>query len=444
MDSNRVDAVSSEAADRRRDARELENALRDITVASPPYAVASIILSMGLVAIGNGILFAYIPVRLASEGFEPWVAGTIVTAMAAGGFIGCLAVGRMVQRVGHARVFASLTAIVIVSNLAIALDTEPILWILSRALYGFAVAGLFIVSQSWLNDACENRWRGRVIAIFYMTYIVAIGAGSYLLKYISLEGPQGPLLSIFFAAIAILPVGMTRLRTPPPPETVSVAIRAVWRISPVGFAGLLAVGGLTMLVQGFAPIYAAAENYSKDDIALLMFLMQFGMIGIQYPLGALSDRVDRRYVLIAASMIVIVGAGTATQLAGAALLWLILVFAIWSGATETIFAVANAHANDRAEPRYYVALSSTLLVAWSISGFLLSGLATVLTQVVGAKAFMFVAMGIAALYAVFVGYRLTRREPTPEADHEPYQPISAQAPYTAELAPHPVEGDPLP
>jgi MFS family permease len=411
-------------------------------ISSPPIAVANIILSMGLVALGNGLLYAYIPVKLAREGFEPWVAGAILTVMAVGGLAGCLLTGPLVHRVGHARVFASMAATVTLSILIITLGTEPVLWMLSRTLYGFAAAGLFIVSQSWLNDACANEWRGRIIAIFYMTYVVAIGAGSFLLTFVSLQGLQGPLLSIFFTTLAILPVGLTRLRTPPPPETVSVAIRAVWGISPIGLVGLFAVGGLTMLVQGFAPIYAAAEGYAKEDIALLLFLMQFGMIGIQFPLGALSDRTDRRYVLIAASLLVILTAGVATQMAGTTLLWLILVFAVWGGATESIYAVATAHANDRAEPQYYVSLSSTLMVAWSVSGFLLPGLATALTRVVGPRAFMFVAIGVAALFAAFVIFRLTRREPAPQEDQEPYQAITAQAPHSAELAPEAAEMDP--
>ncbi len=402
---------------------------------SPPYAVASIILSMGLMAAGNGVMFAYIPVKLAFEGFEPWVAGAMLTALASGGLGGCLLTGSLVRRVGHARVFATLAASVNMSVLIVTLGTDPIAWVASRVLYGFAMTGLFIVSQSWLNDACGNDWRGKVIAIFYMTYIMALGVGSYLLKFISLETLQGPLLSIFFVTLAILPVSMTRLRTPPPPESVSIAIRAVWRISPVGLVGLLAAGGLTMLVAGFAPIYAAAEGYSKDDIALLLFLMPVGMIAIQFPLGALSDRIDRRLVLIAAALIVIVSAGIATRLDGAGLLWLILVFAIWSGATESIYAIANAHANDRADPQYYVSLSSTLLVAWSVSGIVLPGVATALTQAAGPRAFMFVAMAVAALYAAFVVYRVMRRDPVPEEDQEPYQAISAQAPHTAELAP---------
>ena len=172
--------------------------MSETKAASPPLAVASIILSMGLMAAGNGLMFAYIPVKLAFEGFEPWVAGAMLTALAAGGLGGCLFTGPLVRRVGHARVFATLAAIVNLSVLIVALGTDPLLWILSRILYGFAMTGLFIVSQSWLNDACGNEWRGKVIAIFYMTYVIAIGAGSFLLKFISLETAQGPLLSIFF------------------------------------------------------------------------------------------------------------------------------------------------------------------------------------------------------------------------------------------------------
>ena len=409
--------------------------MNEARVPSPPFAVASIIVSMGLMATGNGVMFAYIPLKLAFEGFAPWVAGTMLTALAAGGIGGCLLVGMLVRRVGHARVFAALVALVILSVLLIALKTEPVTWILARALYGFAMTGLFIISQSWLNDASENAWRGRVIAVFYMTYVFAIGLGGYILKFIDLETLQGPLMGIFFAALAILPVSLTRLRTPPPPEAVSIAVAATWRISPVGFLGLLTVGGLTMLIGGFAPIYAAGEGYAKDDIALLLFLMQFGMIGVQYPLGAISDRTDRRYVLIVACAIVVGSAAVATQASGTTLVWLILIFAVWSGATETIYAVANAHANDRAEPQYYVSLSSTLLIAWSVSGFVLPGIATALTQVAGLQAFMYVAMAVAGLYAAFVAYRLTRREPAPHVSQEPYQPISAQVPHTPELCP---------
>jgi MFS family permease len=405
---------------------------------SPPWSVASIVVSMSLLAIGNGLLFTYVPVKLAADGFPPWVAGAILTAMSAGGIVGCFVTGLLVRRVGHARVFAALTALVILTILAISLGTDPYVWVAARGAYGVAMTGVFIVAQSWLNDASENAWRGRVIAIFYTAYVVGIGVGSNLLAYVSVDGPDGPLLALFFVTLGILPVSLTRLSTPPPPETIKIAVASVWRISPVGFAGLSVVGGLTMLVAGFAPIYATASGFGQADVATMMLLMQVGMIVVQFPLGALSDRIDRRIVLIVACVIVVAASVSGTQMAGASLAGLIVLFALWSGGTETIYSVANAHANDRAEPRYYVSLSSTLLVAWSVSGTVLPGVTTLLTPVVGPQAFMYVTIVTAALYGVFVLYRLTRREPVPDEDQEPFQQMTAQMPLTAELAPVPV------
>lgn len=406
-----------------------------IAAPSSPFAVTSIVLSMSMIAIGNGLLFAYIPVKLAAEGFEPWVAGAMLTAMSAGGIAGCLLTGRMVRAVGHARVFASLAALLAFSVMLIALGTEATLWLLSRTVYGVSATGLFIVSQSWLNDAVGNAWRGRVIAVFYMSYVLGLGLGSHLLTYIPLDGVRAPLLTVAFITLAILPVGLTRLPPPPPPEAVSIAFRSVWRVSPVALVALSCVGGLTLLVQGFAPIYASAEGYAKDDVAALLLFMQFGMIAIQLPLGWLSDRIDRRWVLILATVILTAGAITATRSNGVDLIWLIVIFALWAGATETVYSVATAHANDRADPQYYVSLSATLLVAWSISGFVLPGLATALTPVLGPQAFMFVTIAVAIAFAGFVVWRVINKEPVPDEEAEPFQAISAQAPHTPELAP---------
>lgn len=400
---------------------------------APPVAVSGLILSMSLIAIGGGLIFAYIPIRLGELGFGPSAAGWILTSMAAGGFIGCLGTGPIVKRVGHARAYMTLAALLILSHLTLALTVDPVLWMAARAGYGLAATGLFIISQSWLNDACPNEWRGRVMAIFYMAYVLCIGFGGFLITFVDTDGGYGPQLAIVFVTLAILPVGLTNLKAPLPPEYVTVSFRGAWRISPVGLVGLLAVGGLTMLVQGFAPIYAHAIGYAKDEIGLMLFLMQFGMIAVQMPLGALSDRMDRRKVLIVACILVLIFAGISSQVGEISLWVLIVLFGVWAGATETIYAVANAHANDRAEPQYYVALSMTMLFAWSLSGFVLPGAASILTDLYGAKAFMYVAMAIALAYGLFVTYRMTKREGVPIEDQESYEPRAAQVAYSPEL-----------
>ena len=401
---------------------------------SPPLAITSVILSMGLLAVGNGLLFAYIPVRLAEAGFPPWVAGAAVTAMAAGGLLACLVTGLGVRRVGHARAFGAMTACVILSVLLISLGTLPMVWVIARALYGFAATGLFIISQSWLNDACVNQWRGKVIAAFYMIYVLSIGVGGFLLRYLPLEGAAIPLTGIFFATLALLPVSLTRLPPPPPPASITIAVRSVWRISPVGLVGMFAVGGLTMLLQGFGPIYVAEAGYSKADVGLLIFLMQLGLLVVQYPLGALSDHLDRRLVLMGACVLVSLTALLAYNTEPANFIMLVIIFAAWTGATESLYSVANAHANDRADPQYYVSLSSTLLVAWSLSALIIPAITTALIPIFGSGVFMLLSIALASLYGAFVLYRMRHREaPLPE-DSGQYQQVSAQVPLTSELA----------
>ena len=108
-------------------------------------AVASVILSMTLIAVGNGLMFAYIPVKLGAEGFAPTWAGGILTALAVGGIAGCLLTGALVRRIGHARAYMVLSALIVLSNSGVAAGAYPFVWIIARALYGFGMCALFIV-----------------------------------------------------------------------------------------------------------------------------------------------------------------------------------------------------------------------------------------------------------------------------------------------------------
>jgi MFS family permease len=397
-------------------------------------AVASVILSMALVAVGNGLMFAYIPVKLGAEGFAPTWAGGILTGLSAGGMAGCLLTGTIVRRIGHARAYMVFSAVIVLSNAGIAAGTNPVLWIAARALYGFGICALFIVAQSWLNDAVGNAIRGRVMAVFYVSYVVAMGCGSLSIAVLDIDSVQAPLVGIVFTALSMLPVGMTRLAQPPAPEAASVALRRAWTISPVGITGMLAVGGLSMMIAGFAPIHATAKGFSAQDVAMLMFAMPVGTLLLQIPLGWISDRTDRRYVLIAASIIVAVAGLAAARFDTSALLVILLIYIVWSGAAESIYSLSSAHANDRATKDDLVALSSTMLFAWSVSGFIIPALGTALTAAFGTQSFIYVAIVIAVAYAFFVAWRVMEARPVPPTETGSFAPMTAQAPLPVELA----------
>ncbi|MER9256833.1 MFS transporter [Mesorhizobium sp. M0619] len=401
---------------------------------APVIAIASVIVSMALIAVGNGLMFAYIPVRLGVERFDPTWAGLIITGLSAGGLAGCILTGPLVRRVGHARAFMVLSALIALSNAAIGAGTYPLLWIAARALYGFAICGLFIVAQSWLNDAVANAIRGRVMAVFYVAYVAGLGVGYALLAAVDIATAQAPLIGIAFTAVSILPVGMTRLAQPPPPRAASVALGRAWRISPVGVAGMLAVGGLSMAIAGFAPIHATAKGYSQADVALLLSAMPVGTLILQIPLGWISDRTDRRYVLAGAAALAIVAGILAIGFDGGALAVLVVIYVIWDGASESIYSLASAHAADRAGKDDMVALSSSLLFAWSLSGFIVPGIVTALSAVYGTQAFIYVAIIIATVFCLFVLWRVATTRAVPATETGSFAPMSAQAPLPVELA----------
>jgi len=397
-------------------------------------AVASVILSMALIAVGNGLMFAYIPVRLGAEGFAPTWAGGILTAMSAGGIAGCLLTGTIVRRIGHARAYMVLSALIVLSNAGIAAKADPVVWIAARALYGFTMCALFIVSQSWLNDAVGNAIRGRVMAVFYVSYVVGMGLGSFMMGWLDIGTTQAPFVGIVFTALSMLPVGLTRLAQPPAPQAASVALRRAWQISPVGITGMFAVGGLSMMIAGFAPIHATAKGFTQQEVAALMVAMPLGTLLLQIPFGWISDRTDRRYVLTAASLLVAVAGIAAARFDAATLIVVLLIYVIWSGAAESIYSLASAHANDRASKEDLVALSSTMLFAWAVSGFVIPALGTTLTALYGTQSFIYVAIGIALIYSVFVAWRVMSARAVPPAETGNFAPMTAQAPLAVDLA----------
>ena len=402
---------------------------------SPLRAVSSVILSMALIAVSNGMMHAYVPLRLSEEGFALGTNGWLLAAMGLGNFIGCFLSGTIVRRVGHARAFAVFAGFCMLATLSLAIHVDPWLWAPARMIYGIGVIGLFVVCQSWLNDATENQYRGRVLALFYVAFVASLGAGAEILRHVNISSNEVFLIGAAFSALALFPVSLTRLPPPAPPERVQIQIRRLWRVSPVGFAGITTVGALTMTVQGMIPVYFSAIGFSTVSIAFLVSRMQIGNIALQWPIGWLSDRIDRRYALLVA--IALGGtASLAVLLLGTTSIWtLLFLCAIWVGATESIYAVSNAQINDRADPSEFVAMSSTALFLWSLGSTLGPAIAGFTTDILDHTAFFYVVFAAYVLLGTFIAYRSTVRDAPVEEETEPYVWMTPAAPVTAEFPP---------
>lgn len=402
---------------------------------SPYLSVASVIIATAFTAAGNGMMATFVPVRLDLEGIPSEAVGIIVTAYAAGMLLGCLFSAHVMRRVGHIRAFATFAALGTISALLMSAWIAVPAWLGLRLVSGFCTTGIFIAAQAWLNEVTWSERRGRVMALFYLAYTVSLGLGALIMRPVAADTETPFLLLAGLYAAAVLPVALTRLETPPAPERIAVRLREVYRISPVGLVGAYASGSLGMTMMGVGPMYGTAIGLAARDIALLIAALQGGNLLIQWPLGWLSDRTDRRRVLAGAAAAVAAVSVAILAVGDASLLVLVFLFGLWGGLAESIYAVSTAHANDRTAPGDYVVVSSTVLVAWATGSTVGPLVATAAMRGFGPAGIWVFFIAVAAGFAGFVLWRSRRRPRPPESDQEHFHTVAA-SPQIPEWSPY--------
>ncbi len=401
-----------------------------------PYRQAStIIVATMLMAVGNGLLSTIVPVRLHAAGEVATLVGAVVTAYAVGMLVGCLLCGRAIRRVGHIRAFAAFSSVNAVCSLLLGAGDLPYLWMLLRVVAGFSVTAVFIVSQSWLNEVTDSQHRGRVMSLFYVGFTVSLGAGAWLAGRIGIDGAAAFTVPAALYAIATVIISLTRIDAPLPPERVRVDFAEVWRVSPVGLVGAFVSGALGMTFQGIGPAWASEIGLPLATIGLLMMFTQLGNLTIQWPLGWISDHTDRRNVLIVAAALVLLASGTLSGMDAARMVPLMMLFAVFGGAAETLYSVSTAQANDHASGDDYVTVSSTLLVAWSVGATAGPMLGTAAMSLAGPTGLFWYFALVASVFGVFALARRFARAPASEAQHEDFVALPS-TPVTTDWNPN--------
>lgn len=391
----------------------------------PYLAVASVIVATAFTAAGNGMMATFVPVRLDLEGISQDAVGIVVTAYAVGLLLGCVFSGHVMRRVGHIRAFATFAATGTISALLMSAWVTPAVWILLRLASGFCTTAMFLAAQSWLNEVTASERRGRVMSLFYLAYTVSLGLGALVMNRVAADTATPFLVLAGLYAAAVIPVALTRLETPPAPDRIAVRLGEVYRISPVGLVGAYASGSLGMTMMGVGPMYGTAIGLTGADIALMMAALQGGNLVIQWPLGWLSDHVDRRHVIAGAALAVIAVSTAILAVGDAGLVTLVFLFGLWGGLAESIYAVSTAHANDRTPAGDYVVVSSTVLVVWASGSTVGPLLATAAMRAFGPAGIWAFFIAVAAVFAAFVAWRALRRDRPRETEQEQFHTVPA-------------------
>lgn len=393
-----------------------------------------LLIAAGILLGGNGLQGTLIALRGAMEGFEPETIGFIGTSYFAGFLVGCLTITRMLKAVGHVRSFATLAAMASAGTLLLVLVIDPYVWAFVRLLSGFCFAGLFTVMESWMNSGVRNEDRARVLAIYRIVDIGSVTGAQFLIPIFGAGGFAIFAIMSIMITLSLVPVSLGDRSNPAPPEDVKLDLRRAWSISPLAAIGCIAVGVTNSAFRTLSPVYAEQIGMSVADVVTFVSAGIIGGALIQYPLGHLSDKWDRRSVLLITSTGAMLAALAIAFLAGSnPLLNFVLVF-IFGSFAMPMFSLSAAHANDRAEKHEFVLVNAALMLFYSFGAVGGPLIASTFMQDYGPSSlFLF----SAAVYLLLIGYILYRMRvsaPTPEGRRSRFVALLRTSPIFARLA----------
>lgn len=395
--------------------------------------VRSLLAAIFVLMAGSGFLSTLIGLRLERAGNATIIIGLVATAYFAGLTVGALRAGRIVCRVGHIRAFGAFVALLSASTLTYGLIQHPALWAALRLVDGFCVAGVFICIESWLGDRAESETRGSILA----AYMIALYSGQALGQMLLSTGEIGPAIPFQLASIlitlAILPVCLTHAMAPAVGEGGSLSFARLFDASPLGAAGALVTGLILGAFYGLAAIFARRLGLALDATATFMATVILGGVALQWPLGQLSDRYDRRRVIVASfAATALVGLLLATEPHGAALF---AAGAAFGGLSFALYPLCVAHVNDRLDSTERVSASGQLVLLYSGGAALGPLLAAVAMSRTGAGGlFLFVAV-CAALMLAFSLWRLLAAASVPADAQGDFQIFPRTTPMAGLLDP---------
>ncbi len=370
--------------------------------------VTALLIGVALLLTGHGLLLTAVPLRAVVEQFSSIEIGLLGSAYYVGFIAGCLLTPFLILRAGHIRSFAALIAIAAASALLLPLMIGFGPWFAFRVLTGISLAGLFMVIESWLNDNASNKTRGLVFSSYIAINFSAIAVGQLIVAGGDPSTFNLFVIAALFIGLATIPVVMTRSAQPAPIALVRFRPLALYRLSPVGVVGVTLIGMATGAFWTLSALFGVEKGLEPDQAALFVGIAVLGGVIAQWPVGHLSDRFDRRRVLVAllltsAVLGVLIGV---LPLGSTAIL--VLAFPLGS-ALHSCYAIAAAHAFDFAERSAYVETSAGLLFANGVGSMIGPIAASALMGAIGASG-LFVFAGVAQLLLVaFILYRLTRR-----------------------------------
>lgn len=393
----------------------------------------ALLLGMGLIMLGNGLQGTLLGVRASLEEFSTTVIGLVMSGYFLGLIFGCNLVSKLVSRVGHIRTFGALASLASTSILVQAVFVDPLIWWAMRFVTGFSYAGMYVVTESWLNEAVDNHARGKLLSFYMLISLGGLAGGQLLLNLSSPSGFELFVLTSLLISVAVIPILLSATRAPQFDTMDTLSSYQLFRIAPLGVFGMLVNGMMYGAIFSMGAVYGTNIGMPVRDISFFMGSFVLGGFLFQYPLGWMSDAFGRRRVIICCCIFGAVISFFAMSHMTSGLPLFALVATI-GGMTMPLYALCGVHTNDFLTPTQMVAASGTLVLLSSTGATLGSPLTAMAMDLFGPQSFygsLGVMLSAVAIFALVVYVRRAAVKPGKRGEFV----VMPTSPLTAGLNP---------
>lgn len=389
-------------------------------------AVRALLIGVGFVMAGNGLQGAVLGVRAEREGFGSGITGLVMGGYFLGFLFGTRAAEHFLKTVGHIRVFAALASVASSAAILHVVWVHPVSWMLLRFVFGVCLAGVLVTVESWLNDMATNAIRGRLLSMYMVVTMGGLGTGQILLNGADPSGFRLFVVSSALISVALVPVSLSASSAPPLSIPEPISLRKLIKIVPLGITTAFWVGIAHGCLMGLGALYAAAEGLPATRISLFLAAPIVGSLVTQWSIGAASDRVPRRVMILIVSAVAVATAAVHVVVTPGSPLSLALMF-VHGGATFPLYSLAVATTADSVMPSQLNGASASIVRVTGVGAVIGPTLGGVIMALVAPWAFFMMLAGAHAMIVVYVLYRMVVHEAMPVAEQGRFAAWPARA-----------------
>lgn len=378
-----------------------------------------LLTSCFLLMTGYGLSNILLPVRMQSDGVSLDSIGLVLSMLSVGFLVGAIYSRRLLQRVGHIRIFAMCGSLTSVAILLSGLYPDPLILGCMRVITGFCMACANATLDSWLSYSATEKNRARILSINQMVLMSALFSGQFLLSVAPMEGMTLFVISGVLFSLSITPIVISKQQGPHIEDSQAMSLMTILKLSPLGVVSCFYCGLIYTALLNMLPIFASDNGIENLNLSIFMGAAISGAIILQFPIAYLSDHFDRRKIMLAMVLTIILISLSIPILITLGMFNLSLVaIAILTGMAACLYPMSMSETFDKVLKEQILAAMSSLLVIYTLGSILGPYVASVVMNSFGSNA-LFTLMAItASTLLVFIIMRMQQRSALPHDEQE--------------------------